>query len=79
MVAKQGAERIVQNAERSDLQTFGFVVAYVALGLGAAILLFWIASKIWEKSSERANKLNLQKASFAADKDANTVEYKAKV
>jgi putative chitinase len=76
MAARQGAQRVIENAERSDLQTFGLVVAYIALGLGAAVLLFWIASKIWEKSSERANRLNMQKAHFAADKLGNTVEFK---
>lgn len=75
IVTKSG-ERVVENVDRSDIVTFGFVVLYTGLGLGAAVLLFWLASRFYDKSAERSNKLNVAKVATAADTNLNTVEFK---
>ncbi len=74
-LAEKAANRAVENADRSDLATFGVVMLYV-LGIGSvSVFLFWIASRIYDKSADRSNKLNVEKIHAAASKDLNTVEF----
>lgn len=75
-LATKGGERIVEHTERSDLMTLLLILGYV-LGIGGiAVGLFWLASWIYQRSSERANALNREKVIAAAAKDLNTVEFK---
>lgn len=78
-VAQKGAERAVEGAGRSDLETLGLVLLYAAIGIGAGVFLIWIGSKFYEKSAQRANTLNQQKISAAADERQNTVEFSQNV
>lgn len=75
-LANQAVPKVVENTGRSELATLGLVLVYVAIGLAAAVALLWIASKIYEKSAERANRLNVEKVNAAADQNRNTVEFK---
>jgi hypothetical protein len=76
VVAKQGAERIVENTSRSDLYTLALVVVYIALILASATLMLWIISKFYGRSADRANSLNHAKVETASDPAKNTVELK---
>lgn len=73
-LAEKSGERIVENAERSDLAIFGLVLLYVVGIGGAGVFLFWLATRIWDRSSERANTLNAQLIHAAERTDVNTVE-----
>jgi len=77
-VGTKAGERAVENVTQTQLIYIGAVTVGVVIALAASIGLFWIASKIYEKSAERANRLNLFKGEAAADKSRNTVEFKDK-
>lgn len=77
-IAEKGGERIVENAGRSDLATLGVVLLYIVGIGGVGVFFFWLATKVWEKSSERAKELNVEKILAARSKDLNTVEFAGK-
>lgn len=77
-LAEKASNRVVENAERSDLATFGLVMLY-AVGVGGlGLFLFWLASRIYDKSANRSNVLNQAKINAAANKGLNTVELVSK-
>jgi len=76
LVVKRGAEKVVEGADRSDLASFGLVLGLILAGLVFALLVFAAGAWIYDRSAERANKLNLKKADLAGSQDHNTVEFK---
>jgi putative chitinase len=74
IAANKSAERAVGGIGRDDLITLGFVLVYVIIGILAGTVLIWIASVFYDRSANRANKLNAQKMEHASDTGKNTVE-----
>lgn len=76
LIANKGAERAIENTQSSHLTLIGFVLLFTLIGVLAGVFLIWVASKFWDKSAERAAKMNHQLINAAQQTDSNTVEVK---
>jgi hypothetical protein len=48
------------------------IVLFIAVVLGAACLIFWIASRTWAQAAQQANEMNIEKMRASKEVDFKT-------
>jgi hypothetical protein len=64
-----------QSADAEFWMKLLVVAGYLTGGMLVGLAFVWLASKVWDHSSERASRLNSEKLAFAASPDSRTVEF----